>query len=168
MIAFEDSDFNGLSFAIGPGEVLRCLSDPVSLIGGKSLDNAISSIMISKDRCIIFATGKQSKAGERPSQITNNFACDKTNNTKNPLKKFSIPLEHNWVYLYTYRPTLPILEFYRSTSYINPSFLLTPNNFDNIKIDELDRNPLSFQFFQTMAQTQAFITNNTKLMNRAK
>jgi len=167
LIVYEDKNFNGLSFAIGPGEVLSCLSDPISFIGEKSFDNSISSIMINKQRCIIFATGKQTTPGVRPEKITNNFACDTTNNTNNPLKKFSIPSDHNWLYLYTYRPSLPILEFYRNTGYGNASFIITSSNFYNVKIQELDRDPLSFQFFQSLSQTQVYLTNNSKLLSRA-
>jgi len=167
LIVYEDKNFNGLSFALGPGELLYCLSDPNNWIAGKSFDKSISSIMINKQRCIIFATGKQTTAGVRPDIITNNFACDTTYNTNNPLKKFSIPSDHNWLYLYTYRPTLPILEFYRTTGYGWASSIITSNNFYNIRFQELDKDPLSFRFFTSLYYTQAYGTNNSQLLSRA-
>jgi len=167
LTAFSDKDFNGISFSVSQGDVLRCLSDPVNFIAGKSFDKRISSLIIRKQRCIIFSTGKQTIPGVRPQQITNNFVCDTTTNDKNPIKKFSIPADHNWLYLYTFRLTLPILEFYKNKGYGDPSFVVTSFNFQNVRLADLDRNPVSFGFFQSLSQTQTYLTNNGKLLGRA-
>lgn len=153
-IGFEEKYFGGMSLFIGPGEIMRCLSDPSAFVGGKSLDNAISSIKFN-EKCIIFASGKQSTPGVKPNQILNNLICKDIPDYSKERVKFNIPDNHNWLYVYTYRTGNFYLEFYEKHSYFGESKgLISHENINKITMNDIIKRPLSVKFFLSIWETK--------------